>query len=167
MQQTDTQIREDVFREALEFRRGGFQFLLRFFDDGIDDVGLTPGGDFAADEFPHAQELIFFAPAGFDGRAARRHFVNHGNFQVAVERERERARDRCCGHHEYVGRNAFVYQAFALQNTEAVLFVHDDETEFLEGYGILDQRMGADDNLRRAAFDAREGFIFGGSFCAR
>ena len=65
VQQADTQIREDVFREALEFGRGGFQFLLRFFDDGIDDVSLTPGGDFAAHEFPHAQELFFFASSGF------------------------------------------------------------------------------------------------------
>ena len=66
-----------------------------------------------------------------------------------------------------MGRSAFFDQAFALQNAEAVLFVHDDETEFLECYGILDQRVRADDDLRFAAFDAREGFIFGRSVCAR
>ena len=35
---------------------------------------------------------------------------------------------------------------------------------FLKAHRILDQRVGADDDLRRAAFDAGEGFIFGGAF---
>ena len=56
--------------------------------------------------------------------------------------------------------------AFALQDAEAVLFVHDYKAELFEGYGIFDQRVRADDDLCGAAFNASKGFVFGGAFAA-
>ncbi len=104
-----------------------FSFLFRFFDDGINNVGLAALFDLAARGFPYAGEFGFIAPACVDGTAAGWKFVDHGEIEIAVERERESARDGSGGHHEDVRRRAFFHEAFALQDAEAVLFIDDDE----------------------------------------
>ena len=69
----------------------------------------------------------------FDGRAAGRELVEDGNVEIAIESERERARDGRGGEDENVGGVAmgggFVHQALALEHAEAVLFVDGDEAE--------------------------------------
>ena len=93
-------------------------------------------------------------PASFHRLASGRHLVDHGNIQVAKERQRKRARNRRSGHHQYVGRRAFFDESFALQNAEAVLFVDDDQAQAGKGNGIFEQRVRADHELRRAAAGA-------------
>ena len=44
----------------------------------------------------------------------------------------------------------FAVQGLALEHAEAVLLVDDDQAETLEADGLLDQRMGADDDAQRA-----------------
>lgn len=48
VQQAEFQFRENFLREALVLFHRGFELELRFFDDGIDDIRLMSGGNFAA-----------------------------------------------------------------------------------------------------------------------
>ncbi len=153
--------------QALVLFHGGFQLELRFFDDGIDDVGLVPGGDLAAEKFPDAGEMLLGGHARGDGSAARREFIENGNVEVAIESERESARDGRGGEDEDVRGVAmgggFVHQALALQHAEAMLLVNGDETEAGEGNVVFDEGVGADDELGFAGADALEdgGFFRG------
>src|SRR6266404_3291019 len=61
-----------------------------------------PGGDFTAERFPDAGEMLLRGHARGDGSAARRKLVENGNVEVAIESERQRARDGRGGEHEDV-----------------------------------------------------------------
>ena len=83
--------------------------------------------------------------------APRRQLVEHGDVEVAVRGERERARDRRRGHHEEVRRAlpvALVAQLRALRDAEAVLLVDDDEPEPREPDALGEQRVRADRRRR-------------------
>src|SRR6267378_4495977 len=151
VQETELELGKDFAREALVFVDGSFELELRFLDDGIDDVGLMAGGDFAAEKFPKAGEMLLGGHARDDGGAAGRELVENGNVEVAIESERESARDGRGGEHEDVRGVAvggsFVHQALALEDAEAVLLVNGDETEASEGDVVFDEGVGADDEL--------------------
>jgi len=114
VEKTDAQIGKNVAREALEFGCRCFQFLLRFLDNRIDHKGLATLRNFALEKLPDSGELRIRSPASFDGRAAWRHFVDHGEIEITVESEREGAGDRSGGHDEKVGRFAFFDEPLAL-----------------------------------------------------
>ena len=133
-------------------RGGKVQFglvVLCAFDDGIDDVRLPALGDLLADQLPDSSARSSEHLARDDGLAAGRQLVEHAEFEVAVEREGQRARDGRGGHHQHV-RLACVgllHQAEALEDAEAVLLVDDDEAEVVELDLLLDERVGADDEV--------------------
>src|ERR1700682_1714074 len=167
MQEAEAQLGKNFTGQALVFFDGGFQLEFRFFDDGINDVGLVAGFDFAADAAPDTGEMRLGGEVRFDGRAAGRKFVEDGDVEIAVKREGERARDGRGGEDKDVRSVAvgggFVHQAFALENTEAVLFVDGDEAEACELNIAFDEGVRADDELRLAGADAFEGGgFFGG-----
>ena len=87
----------------------------------------------------------------FDRTASRGQFVDHRHVEVAVHGHGQRAGDRRGGHHEDVGR-LFVLgpEPRALLHAEAVLFVDDDESQVGEPHAVLDQRMGADQDVHLA-----------------
>ena len=78
--------------------------------------------------------------------------VEHRDIQVAVERQRERARDRRGGHHQHVRVVALLAQGVALLHAEAVLLVHHRQPQPLKLDALLDQRVRADGHggLRRS-----------------
>src|SRR6266446_6210486 len=96
-----------------------------------------------------------------DGSAAGRKLVEHGNVEVAIESERERARDGRGGEDEDVRGVAvgggFIHQALALEDAEAMLLVNGDETEAREFDVVFDEGVGADDELGFAGANAIEG----------
>ena len=55
---------------------------------------------------------------------------------------------------------AFGAEAVALFDAEAVLFVDDDESEVIEFDGVLDEGVGADDDVGVAGDDGKEGVVF-------
>src|SRR5713101_353037 len=165
VQEAELELGKNFAREAFVFVDGGFQLELRFLDDGIDDVGLMASGNFAAERFPNAGEMLLGSHARDDGGAAGRELVEDGNVEVAIESEREGARDGRGGEDEDVG-GGFVHQALALEDAEAVLLVNGDETEAGEGDVVFDEGVGADDELRFAGADALEDGGFLGSFQA-
>src|SRR5882724_13349233 len=95
--------------------------------------------------------------AGGDGRAAGRQFIKHGNVQVAIKSERERAWNRRGGDDQDVRRmttrSGFVHETFALHHAEAMLLVNGDEAETREGDIVFDERMSADDEMGLAGRD--------------
>src|ERR1700723_558806 len=156
MQQAEFQLRENIPGESFIFGSRGFEFHLRFLDNRIKDVSLASGGNFAANRFPRGGQLRFIEPARGDRRAAGRHFIDHGDIEIAVNGESESTRDGRRSHNEHMRRCAFFHQALALQHAEAVLFVDDHEAETLEFNSVFDQRVRASDELGFAGADAFE-----------
>src|SRR5260370_532208 len=93
VQEAELELGKNFAREALVFVDGGFELELRFFDDGIDDVGLMSGVDFAAERFANAGETLLGGPAGGDGGAGGGGPGGHGDVEVAIHRGPGRARD--------------------------------------------------------------------------
>ena len=75
---------------------------------------------------------------------AGRKFIDHRDIEVAVNRHRERARDRRRGHDEHVRCDAFPRQFEALHHAESMLLVDDHEAEFGELDVLFNQRMRPD-----------------------
>src|SRR5580658_4122712 len=119
------------------------------------------GGNFLAKKFPDAGKMRLGGEARLNGCAAGREFVEDGDVEVAVKRERERTRDGRGGEDEDVRRVAvrggFVHETFALEDAEAVLLVDGDEAEARELDLVFDESVRADDELGFAGADAFEG----------
>ena len=62
-------------------------------DDRVDDVGLPALRDLLADEIPDVVGALAGNAASDDGRAAGGQLVEHAHVEIAVERERQRARE--------------------------------------------------------------------------
>lgn len=118
------------------------------------------GGDFLAKKFPDPGKMRLGGEARLDGRTAGGKLVENGDVEVAVEGERERARNGRGGQDEDVRRVAvrggFVHQALALEDAEAVLLVDGNEAEARELDLVFDEGVGADDELGFAGADAFE-----------
>jgi len=84
---------------------------------------------------------------GLDRPAPRGQLAQDGGVEVAVGRQRERARDRRGRHVQGVRREALGrlgVKRRALAHAEAVLLVDHRHREVAEGDGRLEQRMRAD-----------------------
>ena len=131
--------------------------LLGLLHQRVDHVGLAAREQLA----PHQVDDL--APARgrqhqrADRRAPGRPLVDDRQVEVAVGRERQRARDGRGGHHQHVHVVALAAQLVALQHAEAVLLVHHRQAEALEGHLLLDQRVGADRDLRLPRQEPRQG----------
>ena len=81
--------------------------------------------------------------------APRRQFVDHRDVEVGIERHRQRARDRRRAHHQLVRQQPVgtLAQREPLGDAEAVLLVDDGKRHPLEDDRLLDQRMGADQEV--------------------
>src|SRR5882762_3744605 len=161
VQEAELELWKNFSRQSLEFFNGSFQLELRFFDDRINDVALVTGGDFAAERLPNAGEMLLGGHARDDGRASGREFIENGNVEVAVESERQRARDGRRRQHENMRGVAmgggFIHQPLALEDAEAMLLINGDKTKPREFHVVFDQGVRADDELRFARSNALEG----------
>lgn len=83
--------------------------------------------------------------------------VEDRGLQVAEDGHGDRARDGGGRHDEEVGRLlALTAQGVALLDAEAVLLVHDDQTQVVELHLVLDQRVCADDDAGLARDQVQE-----------
>ncbi len=145
VKETDGDIGKDFAREVFEHLLRGFHSLgFGLFDDGVDDVGLTAGVDLTLDHAVGEFDLIGGEVLRQNLFAAGGKFVDGGNVEVAVDGHGEGAGDGGCGHDEDVGGNAFLHEAETLHDAEAMLFVDDDEAEFLEFDILFNEGVGAD-----------------------
>ena len=129
-----------VFRDILA---GDFLIGLDHRADNIDLMSVR-------DLFFH--EAVGGLPVGgpdytvTDGKPVPGHIVKYGNVQIPVEDHRQCAGNRRGTHDEHIRRIALSGKRHALSDTEAVLFVRNDETEIRICHGLLDERVRADDH---------------------
>ena len=92
--------------------------------------------------------IVGFDVAGDDGGAAGGHFVDGGDVEVTVEGEGEGAGNGSGGHDEDVGGClSLAAEGGALHDAETVLLVDDGEGEFRDVHGVLNEGVGADNDV--------------------
>lgn len=147
--------------------------LVGAFDDGVDDVGLTAGGDLFAEKGPDVVHTSVRSATGSDGGAAGWELVDDGGVEIAVHREGQGAGNGGRGHDEGVGLTRssglfagggfrFTHKAKALLHAEAMLLIDDDEPKIAEIDLVFDEGVGADGEVSGATGDAAAGFALGG-----
>jgi hypothetical protein len=129
------------------------------------------GVDFVVQEI-HLAAALELAQAGFadlavgplgdeglDRQALLRRRGDHREVAQAFQRQAERARDRRRGQRQHVHRGAQRLQRFLLAHAEAVLLVDDDEAEALELHILLQQAVGADQDVDLALAQKLDGLV--------
>ena len=111
-------------------------------------IGLPPCAHLLFHKAVHGLALCLRHIARGDGLAPGRQFIEHRNIQIAVEDQRQRARDGCCAHDERVGILAFRADRRPLAHTEAVLLIRDHHAGIPEQDAFGKQRVRADDGKR-------------------
>ena len=94
--------------------------------------------------------------ARVDRLAAGRLLAQLRDVHVAEIGQHQRARDRRRGQHQHVDRLALAGEREALVHAEAMLLVDDREREIAERDLVLEQRMGADQQIEFAGFEPRQ-----------
>src|SRR5450631_1240980 len=172
MENRDAKIGENLLTQLAIHFHGSFEFVLFvFFDHGINHISLVSGGNLLAYEFPDFVGTLVADSPGYDGRPPGRHFIEHAEVEVAVNREGKGARNWSRSHHHDVGLclgspacGTLAHQLETLQHSEAVLLIHNHQTEFREFDFLFDQRMRADDQLRVALHDVAPNLAFAAVF---
>ncbi len=117
-----------------------------------DHEGRAPAADEASEGLAGGHDAARAGEQpGLRGRAPGRELVEHGHVELAEQREREGAGDRCCGHDQQVRRAALVAHEGSLAHAEAVLLVDDDEAEAAKRDPLGEQCVGADQEIEVAA----------------
>ena len=102
--------------------------------------------DLGADEIVCIPAVVGGDNLGLDRGAPGRHLIDDRSRHLAVEGERQRARDRRRGHGQEVRAAAALgSQQLALPRAKPVLLVHDRQTEVHELHVVLDESMRAHD----------------------
>ena len=129
--------------------------LLAALDDRVNNVSLPAFRHLFAHEIPNFPGHFAGNAPRDNGCASRRHLIQNTDIEIAVERERQRARNRRGRHHQHIRLCliGFLHQLEALQNAEAVLLIHHHQPQAVEFHLFLNQRMGANHQLRLATVD--------------
>jgi hypothetical protein len=121
---------------------------LGLLDQRAHPVGLPAFLDMLGDEADHVVAPAVGDQPRLDRRPAGRQLVEHGDVEVGVVAHGQGARNRRRRHHQLVRIAALLAQREALGDAEAVLFIDNGQPELGEIDAFLDQRVGADDQLR-------------------
>ena len=134
-------------------RFGGGDLLrpVQFANHGAHPVGLPSFGHLRSETIHQRADLVLPHHHGVDGLPARRQFVEFAHIELAILRQRQRARDRRGSHRQHMwGALALACQHKPLADPEAVLFVDHDHGEIAIGDLVLKDRMGADHDVHTA-----------------
>ena len=82
-----------------------------------------------------------------DGRTSRRHFVDDGKVEVAIERHRKRARNRSRRHNERVWILSLGHELQPLYHTKSMLLVDDHQAQFVEHRMFFNESVCSNDHL--------------------
>ncbi len=147
----------EALAQSLEAILGGGEIAhFGFLDQRTDPIDPLAVVERAADRVDDFRKPVERDGAGIDRLAAGRLLAQFGNVHVAEIGQHQRARDRRRGRDQHVDRLALVHQRQPLMHAEAVLLVDDGEREILEHHLVLEQRMGADQNVDVARGEAGE-----------
>ncbi len=112
VQERDSICREDVLLQVVGHLSGRPEIDLgRFLDERIDDVGLPAGVELLAHELVDLVAPRFGLGDRLDRLSARRHLAHHRHVEIAVGRQRQRARNRRGRHHQDVRMHALARAA--------------------------------------------------------
>ena len=149
--------RAEALLQRLESVLGGRQIDgLGFLDQRADPIDAPAFLQGAADAGHHLVDAAERDRPRIDRLAAGRLFAQLGNVHVAEIREHQRARDRRGGHHQHVDGLALAGERQPLVHAEAMLLVDHREREVAEFDLLLEQRMGADQEVDVAGGEARQ-----------
>ena len=167
MQQANAQAGQDALTQFVVHSRCRLDIeRLALFNHRIHHVGLASGGNLFSQKRPDFIRTLVRDAPGHDGRATGRKLVEDADIQVAVKRERQRARNRGGGHDQRVRFGIisfrsvfrrFFHQLEALQHAEAMLLIYDDQSQFGELYFFFDQGMRPDHKLHVPASNVAAG----------
>ena len=127
-------------------------------DPGHDHERPSPGRGLLADLVPGPVELVGAPDPGPDRDPAGGRGPEGRHVEVGVQHLAERARDRGRGHQQHVGRpvGSLVLQRPALLDAEPVLLVDHGERQVREPDGLLEHRVGPDED---PGLPGREGLV--------
>src|SRR5205085_4175752 len=89
----------------------------------------------------HAFTLVFAHNHSLYRCPTRRHFIDHRDIEVAVDRHSQRSGNRSCCHHDNVRIKTKGTQAGTLQYAETMLLVKDGQTELIKTDRFLYDRL--------------------------
>ena len=148
VQQPDLQIRIHHARKMfVHLLRGLHGLRFRFFDHRIHHVGLPPRIDLLFEKAVDLLDASLLHMLGDDGLASGRHLIDDAHVQIAVDRERERARDGRRRHHQHVRMTALLHQFLPLLHAEAMLLIDNRQAELLKFDVGFEQRVRSDHHL--------------------
>ena len=129
---------------------GGHVALLAFLDQRADPVRLPLVGQMPAECIDDIGEAVLGNDARLDRLPARGHLVELADIHLAIIGERQRARDRRCGHRQQMRCGLGLgLEHHPLRDAEAMLLVDHDEPEILIGDRLLKDRVRADQDVDR------------------
>ena len=144
VQQADAVRRKHFRRKVVRHLGRRFQVdFQRLLHERIDHVRLPSRVELCANERVHVVATRFRLGDGRDREPSGRHVMNDRHVEIAIHRERERARDRRRRHDEHVGMQPLRPQRRALHHAESMLLVDDHEAELFEADIALHERMRA------------------------
>ena len=141
------------------FLRRGKVDLLGFIDQRADPVDALALVERAADRLLDLADARERNGAGVDRLAAGRLLAQFRDIHVTEIGQHQSARDRRRGEHQHVDSFAFLRQRQPLVHAEAVLLVDDGEREIVEGNVLLEQGMGAEQEIDVAEGEPVEDFL--------
>ena len=119
------------------------------------------------DPFDHFFPFFIRNHRRLDGLSTGRQLIDDGNIQVCEQCHGQGPGYGCRSHDQLVGLpgffHAFFQQGKPLVNTEAVLFVNNDQAHVAESNLVLEQGVGADNDHRLRRVKLRLHFPFFGA----
>ena len=106
------------------------------------------------------QRVVPRLDEGQDRRTVPRRRLDQRQVAEAGEREVQRARDRRRGQREHVHREPERLEPLLVPHPEAMLLVHDQQAEVLEGHVLGQQPVGADHDVGLARVASRSSAAF-------
>ena len=107
--------------------------LLARFNERANDICLPPAFDLSAHKCVDFFTCCFIAQKRPHGLPPRRQMLDARDIEIAIDRERHRARDRGRRHDEHIGRHhAFFLECRTLCHAEAMLFVRYDQPQCIK-----------------------------------
>ena len=113
----------------------------------VDEVDLPAAVQLAQDHLAHQARRRRRVDVGLDRQALLGRRLDHAHVAHADQRHVQRARDRRGGHRQHVHLGAQLLEPLLVAHAEALLLVHDDQAEVLEAHVLLQQAVGADDDV--------------------
>ena len=95
--------------------------------------------------------LVELGDNGFDRQAVVRRRLDGAHVARAGQRQVKRARDRRGAQREHVHQRAQPLELFLVQHAKPLFLVNHHQAEVFEGDVVLNQPVGADDDVHRAA----------------